>query len=479
MIIQNIKHSFRNLWRNKIYSIINLSGLGVSGAFILLIAVYTRHGLTMDRFSSKAENTYRIESTNRWCKPDTTKKKGFFDWLAKDAEQQYNLVTPWILAEDLRRSFPEIKEVCRLVITSPVIMIGNQRFKEDKKNAVYVDKNFFSFFDLPVLNGTKENAFQDNNSVVISEQTAKKYFGNNDAVGKIVKLGEDEGKLFTVSAVAKNFPLNSSMQFDVLFPIESLDDYQEKIDQGVNHASALTLLQFQPGADLALFRKKLASFGEQYFKPSIDRSKKFNPEVRELKINLAIRSFPEGHFNASSPWFYFTNLKSLYQLILLALIALGIACLNYILLSLSRVASRSQETGIRKTIGANYKHILKMLLTETWVLVMLSMTASFILAFIVLPYFNKLAEVNIAVAELLNWKFILIAIALALLLTIISGIYPAIKMTNIRPLNVLGKFSTYKLNPFLSKIFITFPIYCLYCINCICNCDGTADQICK
>ena len=89
-------------------------------------------------------------------------------------------------------------------------------------------------------------------------------------------------------------------------------------------------------------------------------------------------------------------------------------------------------------------------------LVMLSMTASFVLAFIVLPYFNKLAEVNIAVAELLNWKFILIAVALALLLTIISGIYPAIKMTNIRPLNVLGKFSTYKLNPFLSKIFITF-----------------------
>ena len=100
------------------------------------------------------------------------------------------------------------------------------------------------------------------------------------------------------------------MQFDVLFPIESVDDYQEKIDQGVNHASALTLLQFQPGADLALFRKKLISFGEQYFKPSIDISRKINPEERELKTNLAIRSFSEGHFNASNPWFYFTNLKS-------------------------------------------------------------------------------------------------------------------------------------------------------------------------
>ena len=257
----------------------------------------------MDRFLSKAENTYRIESTNLWRKPDTTKKKGFFDWLAKDAEQQYTLVTPWIMAEDLRRNFPEIKEVCRLLITSPVIMIGNQRFKENKKNAAYVDKNFFSFFDLPVLNGTKENAFQDNNSVVISEQAAKKYFGNNDVVGKVLKLGEDEGKLFTVSAVAKNFPLNSSMQFDVLFPIQARDDYQEKIDQGLNHSSTLTLLQFQPGADLALFRKKLASFGEQYFKSAVDRSKKFNPGLTDPKSILLSVLFPKDILMQAVPGF--------------------------------------------------------------------------------------------------------------------------------------------------------------------------------
>jgi putative ABC transport system permease protein len=111
------------------------------------------------------------------------------------------------MAEDLRRTFPEIKEACRLVSTSPVIMIGNQRFKEDKKNAVYVDKNFFSFFDLPVLNGTNENAFQDNNSIVISEQAAKKYFGNSDAVGKTVKLGEEEGKIIYRFRRCKEFSI--------------------------------------------------------------------------------------------------------------------------------------------------------------------------------------------------------------------------------------------------------------------------------
>jgi hypothetical protein len=99
----------------------------------------------MDRFSSRAEKTYRIESTNLWRKPDTTKKKGFFDWLAKDAEQQYTLVTPWIMAEDLRRNFPEIKEACRILTTSPVIMIGNQRFKENKKMRICRQKFFLLF----------------------------------------------------------------------------------------------------------------------------------------------------------------------------------------------------------------------------------------------------------------------------------------------------------------------------------------------
>jgi putative ABC transport system permease protein len=147
-------------------------------------------------------------------------------------------------------------------------------------------------------------------------------------------------------------------------------------------------------------------------------------------------------------------LKSLYQLIFLALIALGIACLNYVLLSLSRVAARSHEAGVRKTVGAGWRHMISMFLTETFVLVLFSIAAGFTLAVIALPYFNELANVSISTAEVLNWKFAFIAIGLAAFLTIVAGIYPAIKMAGISPLSVLSKFGTYKLNPSLSKIFI-------------------------
>ena len=455
MSIFNFKHSIRNLRRNKIYSLINLLGLGAAGALILLIAVYIRHALVMDRFSANLTNIYRIESDHLWDKPDTA-KKGFFDWLTQDAKKKYQLVTPVIMAEELKRNFPEIKSFCRINQTwEPLIIANNQKFFEEGDRVVYVDKNFFSFFGLPLINANKDNAFNGNNSTVISEKMAKKYFGSGDPLGKVISLGSEDPQLYTVSAVAKDFPSNSSMQFDILFPVESRQDFESKRNDGVNSSSILTLVELQSHTNMSIFRNKLAVFGEEFFKPLVEIFRKYNPEFKEVKFNVSIRSFADGHYNASTPWFYFTDLKSLYQLSILALITLCIACLNYILLSLSRVAARSQEAGVRKTVGAGWKHIINMFLMETFFIVLVSMIGAFILAIMALPYFNQLTNINIPVIEILNWKFIIIAIGLAIILTLFAGIYPAIKMAGIRPLSVMNKFSTYRMNPSLSKIFIT------------------------
>src|SRR6185503_7982029 len=129
---------------------------------------------------------YRIEATKTWEKPDTGKSKGIFEWLAKDADKQYQLVTPVVLAEDLKRNFPEVKEVCRIKNTyQPVIKIGTNRFREDGKQVAYVDKNFFTLFDLPLINSSQSSAFSGNNSAVISEKAAKKYFGSENPIGKV------------------------------------------------------------------------------------------------------------------------------------------------------------------------------------------------------------------------------------------------------------------------------------------------------
>lgn len=452
----NFKQAFRNLQRNKAYSLINLAGLGMAGAFVLLIAVYAVHALRTDKYSPALKNIYRIETARLWTKPDTAKKKGFFDWLAKEAEAQNQLVTPLVLAEDLGRNFSEIEQVCRIQNNyEPVVMVGNKRFKEKDKNVAWVDKNFFAVFGLPLLTAKQAAAFPDVHNVVISERAAKKYFGTENPVGKVLRLRGEEQNLFTVSAVAKNFPDNSSMQFDVMFCLAGLSDYAERMADGINSSSYLTLVKLKPETDVYAFKKKLAAFGENYFKDWVEGGKKYHPEAKELAVDLSLRPFSDSHFNVSSPWFYFTDVKSLYQLLLLALIALGIACLNYVLLSLSRVAARSQEAGVRKTVGAGWRHIVSLFLTETFVLVALSMAAGFGLAVLALPFFNGLTDVSIPASEILNVRFAGIAFGLVLLLTFIAGIYPAIKMAGIKPLRVLSKFGTYKLNPALSKVFIT------------------------
>ncbi|HET6993651.1 MAG TPA: FtsX-like permease family protein, partial [Chitinophagaceae bacterium] len=419
------------------------------------VAVYVRHSLIMDKFSNNVNNVYRIETAKSGNKSETSRQPGFFNRLTGDADKQYQLVTHVILAEDLKANFPEVKEVCRIKkMYEPVIKIGTARFKEDGNHVAYVDKNFFSVFDLPVNNAQQSSAFAGNSSAVISEQAAKKYFGNENPVGKIIELSSEENQLFTISAIAKNFPSNSSMQFDVMIPVEGSSYYADQRKQGINTSSYITVVQLYPGTAINAFKKKLAAWGETYFNEWRETARKYLNN-HAANVGLSVRPFSESHYNRSTPWFYFTDLKSLYQLILLAVIAIAIACLNYVLLSLSRVATRSHEAGVRRTVGASWKHIINMLLTETFVMVMISVIAGFVIAATALPYFNSLTGVRILVAELFNWKFLCIGMGIVLLLTLIAGIYPALKMADIRPLNALRKFSTYKLNPSLSKIFIT------------------------
>jgi putative ABC transport system permease protein len=456
MFILNLKQSLRNLRRNHVYTYINGAGLCISTAFILLVTVYVIHAVTMDRFSPALKNIYRVETTELWKTTDTTKQNGFFDWLAKGADVQNQLVTPLVLGEDLKRNFPEINSVCRLQSLGGVhFSIGSKSFKGDENNIGVVDENFFSFFPFQLLNRTTPQAFSDVHSVVLTEAAAKKYFGSENPVGKVVSLREYDNSLFTVSAVAKNFPKNSSIQFDMLFCLQGMPDYNERMQSGINQSSFLTLLQLREGSDVIAFKKKLAVFGENYLKDWVALGKKFHPELKDPRVNLAIRPYSDAHFNSSQPWFYYTDLKAVFQLIFLAMIALGIACINYVLLSLSRVAVRSHEAGIRKTVGAGWKHIISMFLTETGLLVFLSMLAGFVLAIIALPYFNELTKVSISITEIINPKFIAIAAGLSLVLTVIAGIHPAIKMAGIKPLSVVSKFGTYKLNPLLSKVFIT------------------------
>ncbi len=456
MLIPGIKQAFRNLKRNKIYTVINVVGLGVSSAFIILVALYVRHAAEMDQFSPQTKNIYRVEMTDLFSASVNKPQQGFLNKLLKSASEKNQITTPVILAPDLKKNFNEIKAVTRFGYGyAPVIRLNNQSFKEEGNKVAEVDDNFFSFMGFPLVQGNAAKPFENNNSAVISERAAKKYFGNSNPIGQTFTSNEEEGKLFTISAVAKDFPANSSLQFDIMTPIEGSPYYERQVKNGTNSMSHITLIELAEGTDLPAFQKRINSFGVAYFKDFVKDMQIYSEQAKGAGFKLSVRPYTEAHYNTSWPWPYFTDLKSVIQLSLLALIALAIACLNYVLLSLSRVATRSQEAGIRKTMGAGWKQIVQLFLTETQVLVSFSLLAGFLISIIALPYFNTLTNVTILPAELFQWDSLVIVIVLSVILSLIAGMYPAFKMAGISPLNMMRKFSTYKLNPSLSKVFLT------------------------
>jgi len=267
MIIPGIKQAFRNLKRNKIYTTINIIGLGVSSAFIILVALYVRHAERMDQFSAQTKNIYRVEMTDLFSASVNKPQKGFLDNILKRASEKNQITTPVILAPDLKKNFIEVKAVTRFGCGyAPVLRVNNQSFKEEGNKVAEIDANFFSFMGLPLMQGNTAKPFENNNSAVISERAAKKYFGNSNPIGQTFTSNEEEGKLFTISAVAKDFPANSSLQFDIMTPIEGSPYYERQMKNGTNSMSHITLIELSDGTDLTAFQKRLNSFGVVYFK---------------------------------------------------------------------------------------------------------------------------------------------------------------------------------------------------------------------
>jgi len=456
MIKINLKLAIRNIFRNKLYSAINLIGLSVASAFCILVYLYVKNEQSFDRFHRDQTQLFRVEQTDVFSSLRAVKQSNnFFSFLMRDAEQTNMIQTPTALAVDLKRNFAEIENAVRFSgIGEETIKVGNQSFKEDG-NLTYADADFFKVFNFPLLNGNAETVMSGRNQAVISERLAQKYFGKVNPVGKILLMpNETNQPPLMVSGVYKNFPANSSFQFDMILPIESNPDYQSEYNRGVNSFSDPLILKLKKGVDPVKFQAKLDVFAKQYFKPLLVSMKKYDPKSNMRDMHIILRPFAEAHYNQATGWYHYTDLKNIYQLVCLTVVILFIACLNYILLTLTSAISRSQDVGVRKTIGAGRLQIVIQYYTETQLLAFIAVTGGFLLSVLCLSFFGSLTGTEIVLA---NFSFGTIAaflFILALILGLLAGIYPAMAISGLKPLNIMRGFSTYRINPALSKSLV-------------------------
>ncbi|HWB24867.1 MAG TPA: FtsX-like permease family protein [Chitinophagaceae bacterium] len=454
MIKNFCKVAWRNIVKNKTFSIINITGLLFSVSFCLLLFFYIRHEQSYDTFHTKKDRLFRLEMSNTFPSIDTNKKSSFFSFLSKGDDENNQLVFPEVVAANMQQTFPEIKNIVRFKDQGEEsVKVNNQVYSE--KHVLKADSNFFNSFSFPIIAGNAATALQSTTNIVISKSLALKYFGQVNAIGKTIEIITDTTQLFTVSAVAADAPENSSIQYTVIVPLRSDPGYEDQLKGGFNSANLLYVVELSQNTDWKKFEVKMNKWVVDYYtKPFVAAYGKYYTNYDFKNFRWSMRPLADCHYNISRPWGHYTDAKNIYQLSCIVLIILLIACLNYILLVISNAATRSQEVGVRKVLGASRWKVIIQFWTETQLVVFIAIILGLVLTAILLPVFNNMMGTHISLFEF-SWKEILLSLAvLALSLGLVAGYYPALLISKMKPVSIIKSFRTFKINPRFSKIMV-------------------------
>ena len=440
--------AWRNLLRNRTLSLINLVGLSISVAFCALLFFQIRYEQSFDRFHKLKDRLYRVEMSDLWGDG------------ASDAD--HNLSFPLVAGPDMKSRFPEVDSYLRFEDQS--IHMGDQLVRADgqvykEKGVWFADTTFFTQLSFRLLKGEARTVLGSPGNVLLSASTAKKYFGDRDPIGRTIELVTDSNRLFRVAGVAQDAPNNSSIQYTMIFPVTANPDYVRDIRERFNHMDYFLVVQLKPGVDAAAFEQKLNAWMRGYFLPEFARDLQWKP-ARQSAFHWYLRPLADGHYSAASDWGHFTDVRSIYQLACIVVVILLLASLNYVLITVSNAASRSQEIGIRKVMGAGRGSVVLQFWVETQLIVLIAVAVGMGLAVAGVPFLKVVIGSGVRYADI-SWGEVLVAsLALALLLGLLAGYYPAMLISRLKPVSVIKSFSAFRIRPRFSRILVVVQFTC-------------------
>jgi putative ABC transport system permease protein len=417
MIKNYFKTAFRNLTRNKNYTIINIAGLTVGIAVCIMIFIIIQFHSGFDTFHKNGKQIYRV--LTEYHHADS---KDIF----------YGQAVPFALPNSLKTSFPQIEQLAPVFAdyNDQVIIEGGdnattKKFKEDM-GVFYTTPALFSIFDFPLLAGSY-NTLKDPNNVLLSKEIAKKYFGEwKQAIGKTIKLNNTD--VLKVTGVLETIPANTDLQLKVV------------ISYGTGFTKRLMNSNDWDGTN--------GSFGCYIILPLHSSPAVFNNQLRAYskKVKSAgnndvqtIQSLSEVHFDAQVG--NFSHKKISHNLInalwLIAAFILLIACVNFINLSTAQAVNRAKEVGVRKVLGSNKSQLKLQFLSETFLLVITSVILAAIIAWLALPYINNILELSLRINLANGASVILFLLIIAVVVTAFAGFYPSSVLSGFNPVNAL------------------------------------------
>lgn len=407
--------SFRNLRKQFSYSLINIAGLGLGLATALLLILWVSHELSYDSFHSKADRIYR-----------SSMEYSFGGQVSKTS------VSPTALLPALK-SFAEVEEGVRVYNPSgwsPFIVKKDENIFQESK-FFFADSTFFQVFDFELISGNKQKALTEPYAVILTENTAKKYFGNEDPVGKTLTV--NNSREYSVTGVLKNIPSNSILHFDFLGSFNSLAVSREKPFWW--SANYQTFFVLHKNASLTELDRKLNDLVKKELAAEITNEGDY-VRYNSMKLtDIYLRS------DYSTEEASLGDIKYVYIFSVIAVLVLVIASINYVNLATARAADRAKEVGLRKVVGAMRQQLFAQFMGESIVITVLSFLVAFLLAQLMLPVFNQLTGKEFTFSSLLSPTFLSISLGMLVLIALLSGAYPAMVITGFKPATVLkGNF---------------------------------------
>lgn len=405
---------FRNLLKNKLFSVINISGMAISVACFLIIGLFVVDELSYDKHVSDVNLKFRV----------------YNEMFSDDGSVRLGAMVPPMVAPTLKADYPEVDYHFRLLSLNSKLLFQSEKTKATEEGGGYGEHTMFDMFDVKLVEGDRATVLTEPNTIAISQTLARKYFGDQSALGKTIRVGTEDA---TIDGVFEDFPAHSHLKLKYLFRLDDLANMLGDRMQSWQWSQFITYIKLKPGADAAALENKLKAFAERHAWPVTKKNGGYYiPHLMALD---------RIHLHASNQQWDIAdrgNAQTVYILSATAIFILVIAILNFVNLSTSRSMNRMKEVGVRKSIGAQRMQLIKQFMSESVILSIISLVIGIIIVQLALPSLNSFTEKSIPTNIFFDPFSIGVIISFAVIVGMAAGAYPALYISGFKPTSILS-----------------------------------------
>ncbi len=429
MLLNYIKLAFRNIYRQKFYAAINILGLAIGLAICLLILLFVKDELSYDQHHANADRIYRMNMV----------------WQKQNGQGIESPIGPYRLQPAVKTDFPELQHVVRISPTYGILVVyGEKRYQEER--IFFADQNLFDIFSYELTSGDKATALTEPFSIILSESTAEKYFGQENPIGRTLKLrGENEVK---VTGVFKDMPETTHFTSDGFLSMETGKSvFNQLVLNNWGEGSCYTYLLLPEGQTPDRIEARIPDFLEKNM-----------GEGSSKGVGISLQKMTDIHLHSNLPGEIQANsdIRYIYISVAIALFIILIACINYMNLATARSVKRAMEIGVRKTLGAPRKSLMYQFLSESVLVALFAFILGYALAQVSLSAFNAFMNKNLTLNPVANPDIAFWFLAVALLVGLIAGSYPAFYLSSFSAIKVFRENLRQGSSGLLRKVLVVF-----------------------